>query len=155
MTKNIHGIFVAILVVYLTEMRSVLCEQRCNSTWKCSSGTYCCFGTMVCRSNCTKVFCESDGDCLKSKCCNEKRNKCSKRACHKNDDPYWQPLVYGTVVIVALLFLGVCSYSFCFTIPRSCLERSARNTTVTGTSNGGHDDADAGEGGGNETQNDG
>ena len=97
MTKNIHGISVAILAVFLTEMimRFVLCEQRCNSTRKCNSGTRCCFGTMVSRSNCTIKSIKSSASrtltsCLRPKCCNEKKNRCSKGACHKNDDPYWQ-----------------------------------------------------------------
>ncbi len=152
-----NEVILVIFVVFLAKMLPTSAGKRCNSISDCENGTYCCLKIMVCRYNCTKVFCLSDGDCLKPKCCNVDRNKCSKKACHTNDDPYWEPLVYGTMILVGLVFLGVCFYSFCYMMPCSCPRRSARNRTVSGTSNAGHYSTDVVDIGGSEhgTQEDG
>lgn len=148
--RRVDEVFLFFSVLFLAEMLSVLAEKRCSSSSGCEDGTYCCFKIMVCRQNCSEIFCRSDGDCVQSSCCNVGKNYCSKKACHGNDDPFWEPLVYATVVLVTLVFLGVCFYSCCYVIPCNCPGQSARNRTVSGRSNAGHDDTDIGDAGDNE-----
>ena len=142
--RRIHEVFLVIFVVLLTKILPELAEKRCNSRSDCLNGTYCCFKRRVCRRDCAKIFCLSDDDCLKRRqCCNMNRNKCSKNACHSNDDPYSLPLVFGTLMLVALVFWGVCFYSFCYMMRCSCPRRSTKKQTSSGTSNAGQDSSEA------------
>lgn len=124
-SRQTNLILYGIFVMFLAGVATVMAEKRCHNISDCENGTYCCFRPMTCRPNCTAFSCASDGDCLEANCCDARRKKCSKKACHRNDDPFWKPLVYGTVVFVSLVFLGVCVYSCCYTIPCVCSRKSA------------------------------